>query len=793
MMRRLPEGDTRFRLAALVAIGALCQTPNAYARTGPDARPPTDTIVISESPLDAGVSPDRIPAGAATLDADDLSRSGKADLLGALDARLGGVSLVQAQANPFQPNLLYRGFEASPLAGDPQGLAVYLDGSRFNQSFGDTVDWDLVPDIAISRVDLVAANPAFGLNALGGAVGVTLKNAFSDPGGAIEVSSGSFNRREASLASGQRFGPFGVFFAGTGLDEDGWRDVSPSRLRQGYADLGWRSGRGEIHVGLLGADNTLTGNGVSPVQLLAADRSAVFTHPDTTHNEFQRLSLGGDWALSNAWTLRVRGYRGWLTRNTVNGDAAEAAPCDGDNNFVCPEDSSDPLTDISGNPVPNFILGSPYAAAFPEFGAGGPYALLNHTRTRTLSWGVSGQITRAADLFGKRQRLAIGLSLDQSSTRFAAGSTLGALTLDRGWAGPGVELDTPDAAITPVSVHVGSNYWGLFASDAIDLAPRLTLTLTGRANFARVSLRDQIGAALNGTHTFRRFNPGAGLTWRAGGGVTAYVSYSETNRAPTPAELSCADETAPCSLANFFVADPPLKQVVAHTSETGLRGAHRIGGDIDLSWRLGAYRTNVSDDIQIVASSVPGRGYFVNVGRTRRQGIEAGIAANTDRLSIFADYAWSDATYQTPFDLNAGANPVFGDEDDIMAVGRGNHRPGIPAHNFKFGIDYDVFPSLRLGLDATASSGRYLLGDEANLNPKTGGYVVVNLHAVQRIGSRFEIFAQVDNLLDEDYETFGAFSPAEAVPIAGFGNLDNPRSLSPGAPRAVHAGLRVNF
>ena len=77
---------------------------------------------------------------------------------------------------------------------------------------------------------------------------------------------------------------------------------------------------------------------------------------------------------------------------------------------------------------------------------------------------------------------------------------------------------------------------------------------------------------MDGRHEFSRFNPAAGLTWRFAEGATAYAGYSEANRAPSPAELSCADPLAPCSLTNFFVGDPPLKQVKARTVEAGVRG-----------------------------------------------------------------------------------------------------------------------------------------------------------------------------------------------------------------------------
>lgn len=56
-----------------------------------------------------------------------------------LPAALAGVVANPAQNNPWQPDIAFRGFTASPLMGAPQGLSVFLDGVRVNEAFGDTV------------------------------------------------------------------------------------------------------------------------------------------------------------------------------------------------------------------------------------------------------------------------------------------------------------------------------------------------------------------------------------------------------------------------------------------------------------------------------------------------------------------------------------------------------------------------------------------------------------------------------------------------------------------------------
>ena len=81
--------------------------------------------------------------------------------------------------------------------------------------------------------------------------------------------------------------------------------------------------------------------------------------------------------------------------------------------------------------------------------------------------------------------------------------------------------------------------------DTFDVTNACSVTAGGRFNAARIALEDQIGSALNGNETFNRFNPIIGGTYKITPGLTAYASYSEANRAPTPLELGCADPAHP--------------------------------------------------------------------------------------------------------------------------------------------------------------------------------------------------------------------------------------------------------
>ncbi len=203
-----------------------------------------------------------------------------------MNRQLNGVYLNEMQGNPFQPDVNFRGYTASPLLGTPEGISVYVDGVRQNQPFGDVVSWDLIAKDAISEVALVpGSDPLFGLNTLGGALSIQTKNGVSNPGWAGDVLYGSSGRKEvdAEWGGGKATG-FNWFLSGTGFHESGWRFDSPSDVRQGFARLGWRTTKTDLALTMSYAYNTLIGNGLQDYRLLERNYSSVYSIPDSTAN-----------------------------------------------------------------------------------------------------------------------------------------------------------------------------------------------------------------------------------------------------------------------------------------------------------------------------------------------------------------------------------------------------------------------------------------------------------------------------------------------------------------------------
>ncbi len=721
---------------------------------------------------------------ATRLDAADLTRAGRADVLGALARSVPGVSLADAQGNPWQPNLVYRGFVASPLQGNAQGLAVYLDGGRFNQPFGDTVNFDLLPATAIDSITLKDASPVYGLNALGGAIIIATKTGRSAPGVAVSLAGGAYGRVDGSVEAGWRRGEFSAYATAQANNDDGWRRFSPSRLYTGFADLGWDGAAAGLHLKLLAADNDLTGNGAAPVELLAADRRAVFTHPDNTRNRFLRTSLH-PWAkITEATRIEASLYWQKLEQRTLNGDAADIEGCE--------DDALGGLLCLEAGDEQQLLIGTDGAAIADTLGGEG-YGLNNRSRTDSEATGALVQFVDERPLFGGTNSLVIGFSHDRSHTRFAASSELGELTPDRSVTGLGPVIAQPDGIIAPIGLVARTRYWGLFLSDRLPLLPGLTAEIGLRWNEAEVQLDDQIGTALDGRHRFRRLNPGIELDYAVVPGLSLRAGYAETNRAPTPAELSCADEAAPCSLTNFFVGDPPLQQVVARSFEAGAQG--RSDGAWQVEWLVSAWRTTSSDDIQFVASSVAGRAYFRNIGRTRRQGIELGATARHQGWTLRAGYALTDARFLDPLRLNSPNNPAA-EADGSILVRPGDRIPGVPRHRGVIAIDYAgkiAGRQFTLGGDLQAQSGQRLYGDEAGLQPSTAGFAIVNLRGSIAVVGPLTLFGEVTNLLDARPQTFGTFSPTDEIPLAEAPGASDPRSLGPGAPRRWLAGLKARF
>ncbi|MGY2052781.1 TonB-dependent receptor [Methylobacterium sp. JK268] len=728
-----------------------------------------------------------------------------------------GVSLSDGQGNSFRQTLTYRGFDASPLQGAPQGLAVYQNGTRINEAFGDVVNWDLIPSVAINRIDIVTGNPLFGLNALGGAVNIEMKNGFTWQGKEVSVMGGSDGRILGTLQYGEVVGPWSFYFAGEGLKDDGWRFKSPSEIGRVYADLGYRSPDSEFHVIASGAKTFFGAAAATPVDLSHANERAIFTNPQTTDTEVGQLQLTGRVSVTPTWDLSGNAYIRRLSQSYIDGNDGNFENCSRQGNFrgfLCFQDDAfnafaPPAGTAARRAYANqFTIVGPNGQPIP-FRANIPYGTLDTVRTEATGYGGSLQATNRDRILDHTNTFIVGGSIDAADYSFKSASMLGVINPDLSITtnpnnpiyglipglGTGPIRTAGAIGLAPSNV-IGSNlYMGLFALDTFDVTDQLSLTAGARLNFARITTQDQSGLApdITGTHYYNRINPVAGLTYRFFPWLTLYGGYSESNRAPTPLELSCASPTQPCLLPNSLVADPPLKQVEARTYEAGIRGSvpDVFEGGV-FTYKLGAFRTDLTNDILSVA--VPGnaaRGYYVNVPATQRQGIEVAGEYTNGRLSLYANYALIDATFQFNGQLRSPNNPLAND-DGTITIRPGNKVPLVPEHQIKAGFEVAITPEWKLGMNVAAYSSSYFRGDESNLNRKLPPYALVNLTTSYQLTKEVQLFGLITNLTNTRVANFGTF----IQPNASFANtyaLNDPRSTTLIQPLSVYGGLRVTW
>ena len=341
-------------------------------------------------------------------------------------------------------------------------------------------------------------------------------------------------------------------------------------------------------------------------------------------------------------------------------------------------------------------------------------------------------------------------------------------------------------------------------------------------------------------HRYYSLNPSLGASWQAKENLNIFGNVAQGTRTPSVIELGCAfdhtlvdygtggasrlleksiAENRSCSLPTTLAGDPHLPQIRATTYDFGLRGSWgRFLGAENIEWNFGVYRTDLKDDIYLI--TYPGnRNFFDTIGKTRRQGIEAGINADFGRTKLRLNYALTDATFQSTFEMAADDNSsavravngeycnlagvcVYNDpEDDVgrIRVKPGNRMPGIPLHNMNATLSFDMTPQWQLGLNAVVHSGSFLRGNENNQhrqgeaitvsvptydatgapdggyrqvkrqpanNPgKIAGYATFNFFTSYKLNKEWTASMMINNLFDKEYFSAGRlgrnpFSPS---------------------------------
>ncbi len=772
--------------------------------------------VIATTPIGTGTSALDVPSETQVITSQQISNLHQQTLQDALARSTPGVSVTDSIGSPLSQSIDFRGETASPVPGTPQGLAVYMNGVRINESYGDVVNWDLIPEVAIDRAEVVTGNPVFGLNALAGAVVLKMKNGFTWQGTDINLQGGMDFTAQGSAQYGIIKDNWAYYVAIQGIRTNGYRYFGQSDAEKAYADIGYRAEGNEVHLSMTGGADGLGVAGTTPLQLAQQNPWAVFTTPQTTRTTAEMITLSDESHITPTLTFNGNVYFRSYAQAHHDGNVSDY--------YHCTTSSGLPGDNVcnGGTPIPGLV--DPLAGqGAPD---GQPLGEIDSNWTRTLSTGATAQLTDTDKIFGHNNTITGGVSIDHGWTHFTGSSVLSTLPSNLSIPFSGELIDDPANDVSPVDLKAQNNYFGVYVLDTFALTDRFSLNAGARFNDATITLQNTLYGApgaismaagtygnLNASQNFQRINPVAGATFKITPDIAAYASYSEANRAPTPLELGCSSPTTPCMIDNFLVSDPPLKQIVSRTVEAGLKGSNAIDwawAPGRLNWSISGYHTENQNDIYSVASpTVIGFGYYTNAGDTLREGIDVGATYTTEKWDAHASYSYIRATFLTPISLSSPNNPTADPATGAIQVNPGDNIPGIPNHKFKFGIDYEAMPGWKIGGDVIYRSSQFYVGAENNtlgpgLNPRVSGYATLNLRTSYQVTKEIQIFGLINNALNYRGATYGTLyqtgstqnqvngNPA-GVCDAGLYCSADPRAVTLAPPFEAMVGIKYSM
>jgi len=743
-----------------------------------------DTIdIYTSTPLPSiGLPRDMVPATIQIVDQKDIAKQSGVSVADYMLNNLQGVTVNEIAGNPFQIELNYHGYNATPVAGNPQGLSVYVDGVRVNEPFSNTVMWDLIPSFSIDRMQMIGgSNPVFGLNTLGGALSMQTKSGQTFDKTAVDISAGSWGRKVSLIETGgiSRDGKFDYYFGYEHFSEDGWRDFSPTHVNQLFGQVGWETDTSRYEVNYTGAHNLMIGNGLTPTGLLGTDRTGIHTLEDETINDFGKLVLTATNLIDDMTMLSSNAYYIRSDRRTFNGDLNDDfCSTSMGNSDEC---STESLAAFDVDGTQNLNEG-----------------VLNRTKTKQDAYGANFQVTFDNDFKERRNQLIVGSGIEYSVIRFRQSGQEIATLEASGFFGGATDDEEQSTGLTGKT-----KTFGLFATNTHSLSDTLSINTAARYNSIQVDNMDTFNApgaaaSLTGKHDFERINPSIGLTFHPTKNYTTYASYSQSSRAPTSIELGCANPDQPCNLPTQMADDPPLNQVVAKTIELGARGRLPNG----VSWNATIYDASNYDDILFVnASSASGAGYFTNVSKTTRQGVDLGLAFNTNKGSMNINYGYLLARYGSEINLPNEVNSSA--SSDLISVKKGDYLPNIPKHHLKIRSDYQFKSGFNIGATISAFTKSYMMGNENQEHDSSGGlqgeipgYVTLNMDSEYNYNNGWKVYVKAINVLDQSYYTGGRLAESSVQTSDRLHNGDegdSVASLIPGSPQAAWIGLRHEF
>ena len=662
-------------------------------------------------------------------------------------AGLAGVTLTNQTGSASQPDIRFRGFALSPIVGVPQGVSVFVDGVRVNEADASQVHLSLIPGGAVDRVELIRGPVGvFGKNSLAGALNIVTRRG-RERSVEIEMEGGSFGLLRGALEASGSVGSFDGFAVASYDRSGGWRQRSRTDERSFFAKVGRRGERTDAWLSYTFVSDSLEGPGPLPESWLdGGSLPADITDPSADRRRLQYTGASGD-----SFVPRLHFLSGRVERRLGDGWTLQAS----------------------------------------SFGRLADFRQSNDNITEPDALGLTGihSLGSAAQIgYEAAERLIV--------------------TAGTEWTRNDVEIEIRElpnrtfrlvVPATTERLETDENNVGAFGEVWWKARPGVALYGSFRFDYVKLPVRDLLDPSASGKNRFAQWSGGIGISRHLGRAWSTFASYGRGFRAPVILEVMCADPGDPCQLPFQLGPDPPLKPVTSDTWQAGVRMANsRSNGEVTAYW------SEVHDDIFNVTDLVtPTRGFFTNLDRTRRVGLEASLTvaplASLPALAVRTAVGWTRATFESEAVLSApfldgddasgeAGVPDEGDGPPPPQVEPGDRFPMVPSFTASIGLRYDA-TNTAFELNGAWLSGQFLVGDESNeaQADKLDRYGLLDV-SVERSFGKVRIYVRISNLLDTDYRTFGILSENVRGPSVGV-----ERFLTPGLPRHLTAGMRIKM
>jgi len=612
-----------------------------------------------------------------------------------------GFNLVDFDGLGFDPQLMVRGFYGG---GEAEYVIVQVDGKPVNQLQTGVVAWDVLPPLAaIEAIEVVrgGASSLYGDAAIGGVLNVITRQ--TEPGPRAErlrweARGGSFGTWHGAADLTAPSTGRGLSLSG-GVDRtNGFRDHAERTAVRATGGIALAEGdRGRLGVTFRSHWRGLDEPGPLRESLLAEDRSGA----DPLFRFDHSSDKGGLLALEGS--RRLAGRTRLLA--TASGELRRV----------------DAIRTL---------------ALAPGFGDTKERLAATDRIALSLQMETSGAPLPQSD------RLVVGIEasrgwLDSRYYRFADG--------ERG------QLDTEGSSARTGGAVYADFVGRPFDALRVSLGARLDLL---HDSFAPVAPNGQPHQSAD----HAAISPKAGLNLRYLSGTTStgnlYLAIGRSFKAPTLDQLY-DQRTIPIPVPPFAVttSNPELKPQHGNSIELGLYHTGDLAPAVRATASLSGYHMSMKDELDFDIATFR----YVNLGRSRHRGVEAGLQLDGIRAGGFANYTLQAATSRS------------GEHS-------GKRLKAIPRQTITAGVSLRPMPSIEAAVSATHV--RNILLDDAN---------TVRLPNYSRVDSRITwqlrrigVLLSVRNLFGSEYSTTGYLDPS------GSGEA----YLYPAARRVIEIGLR---